>query len=207
MPRNTWRANGPATGFFPAAAVVLGLMLAAAVPASSVAAPAQPAWRLPERPVPREFRQDGIVIKVTALLVEPVMGFLIGRGFPAPAAQRYAASCVIRVVMSNESAPAAISYDLRSWRMRRPDGTLQTPLTREHWISEWQASPLSKASRIGFEWSQLPTKQELEDGDSTQGLVNTGLPHGTRFDLLLEWVVEGRTYRNKLEGIDCAPAP
>ena len=74
-------------------------------------------------------------------------------------------------------------------------------------MSEWQAGPLSKASRIGFEWSQLPTKRELEDGDSTQGLVNTGLLPSTRFDLLLEWVVEGRTYRNKLEGIDCAPAP
>lgn len=207
MPRSTWRANGPAAGLVRAAAVVLGLVLATAAAANSVAAPVRPAWHLPERPVPREFRQDGIVIKVTALLVEPVMGFLIGRGFPASVARRYAASCVIRVVMSNESAPAVISYDLRSWRLRRPDGTLQTPLTREYWTSEWQASALSKTSRIGFEWSQLPTRQELEDGDSTQGLVNTGLPPGTRFDLLLEWVVAGRAYRNKLEGIDCAPAP
>jgi hypothetical protein len=58
----------------------------------------------------------------------------------------------------------------------------------------------------GFEWSQLPTMQELHAGDSTQGMVNTGLPAGSHFDLLLEWVSEGRTYRDNLKGIDCAPS-
>jgi hypothetical protein len=198
--------NRSAAGFFPAAVPVLVLVFAAALAGRSVAVRAQPAWRLPEKPPPRELRHEGIVVKVTPLLVEPVMGFLIGRGFPAPLAQRYAASCVIRVVMSNESAPAKISYDLRSWRTRRPDGILGAPSTREDWMKEWQGSPLSDMSRMGFEWSQFPTIQELDGGDSTQGMVNTGLPAGSRFDLLLEWASEGKTHRNNLEGIDCAPS-
>ena len=61
---------------------------------------------MPESLLPRELRHEGFVVKVTPLLVEPVMGFLIGRGFPAAIARRYAAGCVIRVVMSNESAHA-----------------------------------------------------------------------------------------------------
>jgi hypothetical protein len=165
----------------------------------------QPERRLPEAHLPREFRQEGFVVKVTPLLVEPVMGFLIGRGFPAPVARRYAATCVIQVAISNESAPAQISYDLRSWRSRRPDGTTSAPQTREYWMREWQTSPLSNVARMGFEWAQLPTQQELANGDSVQGMVNTGLPAGSRFDLLLEWISAGRTYRNHLQGIDCAP--
>lgn len=160
---------------------------------------------MPERLLPRELRHEGFVVKVTPLLVEPVMGFLIGRGFPAAIARRYAAGCVIRVVMSNESAHARIAYDLRSWRTRRAGGALGVPRTREDWMKEWQSSPLSNASRMGFEWSQLPTMLELDNGDSTQGMVNTGLPAGSRFDLLLEWVIAGTTHRNHVGGIDCAP--
>lgn len=201
------RGSCSAAGFVPATVTVLVLMLVTAAMASSVAAQAQAAWRLPEKRLSRELGHEGIVIKVTPLLVEPVMGFLIGRGFPSSTAQRYAASCVIRVVMSNVSAPAPITYDLRSWRTRGPDGVLSALLAREDWMREWQTSTLSDISRMGFEWSQLPTMQELHKGDSTQGMVNTGLPAGSHFDLLLEWVSEGKTYRNNLEGIDCAPPP
>ena len=184
----------------------LALMLVAAAAGSGVAA-AQPEWRLPEKPLPRILRHEGVVIEVTPLLVEPVMGFLIGRGFPSPLAQSYAASCVLRVAIRNESALAPISYDLRTWRTRRADGALRPPLTREDWMREWQTSPLSNMSRMGFEWSQLPTLQELHNGDSTQGMVNTGLAASSHFDLLLEWVSQGKTDRYNLEGIDCAPPP
>ena len=202
--RSVLRANRPTAGSFPAAVTFLALMLLAAVTENAVAQ-AQPEWRLPEKAAPRVLHHEGIVIEVTPLLVEPVLGFLIGRGFPSPIARRYAASCVIRVVMRNESAPAPISYDLRSWRTRRADGALRPLLTREDWMRNWQASPLSKASLMGFEWSQLPTMEELHNGDSTQGMVNSGLAPGSRFDLLLEWVGQGNTYRYNLEGIDCAP--
>jgi hypothetical protein len=181
------------------------VFLILATAARCVLAQAQPDWRLPDRLPARELRHDGIVLSVTPLLVEPVMGFLIGRGFPSALAQRYAASCVIRVVMRNESAPAPIAYDVRSWRMRRPDGALSTPRQREDWVRDWQNPALPDTSRIGFEWSQLPNALELDRGDSTQGMINTGLPLGSRFDLLLEWVSEGRILRDKLEGIDCAP--
>lgn len=195
-----------AAGLCPAALIVLALPLAVAAQGSAVTA-VEPQWRLPDKPLPREFRHDGVVVQVTPLLVEPVTAFLIGRGFPAPMARRYAETCVIRVAMSNESAPAPISYDLRAWRMRRQDGSLSSALTREDWMKEWRASALSNTSRMGFEWSQLPTTQELHRGDSTQGMVNTGLASGSHFDLMLEWASHGNTYRHKLEGIYCAPPP
>jgi hypothetical protein len=193
-----------AAGLFPAAVTFLALVLLAATVGNGVAE-AQPEWRLPEKALRRVLHHEGIVVQVTPLLVEPVMGFLIGRGFPFPIAQRYAASCVIRVVMRNESAPAPISYDLRSWRTRRPDGALSPLFTREDWMRNWRTSPLSNTSLMGFEWSQLPTMQELHNGDSTQGMVNTGLATGSHFDLLLEWVSQGNTNRYSLEGVACAP--
>jgi hypothetical protein len=63
-------------------------MLSIAAAERSVAQQAQPERRLPEKPAPRELRQDGIVVKVTPLLVEPVMGFLIYRRFPFRPAAR-----------------------------------------------------------------------------------------------------------------------
>lgn len=188
-----------------AAATALALTFATAPAVSDAAAQDKPAWRLPDRPLPRELKQDGIVVTVTALLAEPVAGFLIGRGFPAPLAGRYAARCVIRVVMLNESAPAPVSYDLRSWRTRRPDGATSAPLTREDWMRQWQTTALSDMARMEFEWSQLPTTLELHRGDSTQGMVSTGLPAGEHFDLLLEWISDGKLYHANMEGIDCAP--
>ena len=74
-------------------------------------------------------------------------------------------------------------------------------------MKEWRTTPLSNVSRMGFEWSQFPTTQELHRGDSTQGMVNTGLAASSHFDLLLEWVSRAKTYRYELEGIDCAPPP
>jgi hypothetical protein len=194
-----------AAGFFPAAVPILVAALATATAENSAAAENQPDWRLPQRPLARELRHEGVVIKVTALLVEPVTGFLIARGFSSSVARNYAATCVIRVVMSNESAHSPISYDLRSWRTRRPDGALGTPLAREDWLQKWQTGPLSDSARMGFEWSQLPTLYELYRGDSTQGMVNTGLSPGSRFDLQLEWKSGGKNYQISMEGIDCAP--
>jgi len=186
---------------FAAAATVLSLI----VVAGDVTAQEPSNAHLPPKPQPRELRHEGVVIKITSLLIEPVAGFLIGRGFTTPVAQRYAASCVIRVVISNESAPSNIGYDLRAWRARRADGALVALHTREDWMTQWRAAALPAASLIGFEWSQLPTQQVLDIGDSTNGMVNTGLPPASRFDLLFEWMAEGKTYRIDMKGIDCAP--
>jgi hypothetical protein len=199
------RQNRSAAGLFPAAIPILVAALATATAGNSGAAENQQDWRLPQRPQARELRHEGVVVKVTALLVEPVMGFLIARGFASAVARRYAATCVIRVVISNESAHSPISYDLRSWRTMRPDGALGTPLAREDWMQKWHTGPLSDSARMGFEWSQLPTLYELYRGDSTQGMVNTGLPPGSRFDLQLEGKGGGKIRQVTMEGIDCAP--
>jgi hypothetical protein len=54
------RGNCPAGGFFSAAAAVLVLMLSIAAAERSAAQQAQADRRLPDKPVPREFRQEGI---------------------------------------------------------------------------------------------------------------------------------------------------
>ena len=81
--RSSLCANWPAAGFIPVAVPVLALLSGLAAMGSGVAQ-AQPQSRLAEKPLPREVRHEGIVIKVTPLLVDPVTAFLIGRGFPTP---------------------------------------------------------------------------------------------------------------------------
>ena len=160
-----------------------------------------------QTPPPRELRHEGVAVRVTSLLADPVTAFLIGRGFPTDVARRYSGLCVIRVVLVNENASPAIAYDLRSWRLRRSDGKVVAPGVREDWLPRWRDAGLGEAALIGFEWSQFPSRQELHPGDTALGMVNTGLAPGSRFDLELNWTAGGSARRTELKELDCAPAP
>jgi len=160
-----------------------------------------------QTPPPRELRHEGVAVRVTSLLADPVTAFLIGRGFPTDVARRYSGLCVIRVVLVNENASPAIAYDLRSWRLRRSDGKVVAPGVREDWLPRWRDAGLGEAALIGFEWSQFPSQQELHPGDTALGMVNTGLAPGSRFDLELNWTAGGSARRTELKELDCAPAP
>ena len=144
-------------------------------------------------------------MSIAPLRVDGVIAFLIGRGFPTDAARVYAQSCVIRVVIRNESAGTVVGHDLRSWRIRRADGTTGRVSVREDWLPRWRASALPEPALVGFEWSQLPTQVEIHPGDSIQGMISAGLPPGSRLDLLVEWTAGSGTHREMLEGIACEP--
>lgn len=152
-----------------------------------------------------EFRREGVVLRLTPLRIDPVAAFLIGRGFPTPQASRYARTCVIRLVLANES-PAAITYDLRHWRVQRPDGANGHLATREDWLPRWREAGISGPPLVGFEWSQMPPRQELHEGDTALGMVSAGLSPGARFDLRVEWTAAGRTRHETLKAIACAPS-
>lgn len=146
----------------------------------------------------------GVAVEMTQITPEQAQAFFLGRGFPTAAARHYSRACVFMVIVRNVSVEAPVAYDLGGWHARREDGSRQALMTREDWMKEWEARALPQAARIGFEWSQLPTRQSFERGDWNQGMASVGLPAGARFDLLFEWSAGGRTHQGKLEGVRCA---
>jgi len=149
-----------------------------------------------------EWSGDGISVLVKPLAADPVRAFLLGRGFASDRARRYASNCVFRVVL-RYAADAPMRYDLRDWRIMSEAGRSLPLKPREAWMEEWRSPPLNAAARMGFEFSQLPTRQTLARGDTVLGMSAVPLPPGSRFDLLLNWAASGASRNAVVEGIRC----
>lgn len=150
----------------------------------------------------RQWSGDGISVLVKPLAADPVRAFLLGRGFASDRARSYASNCVFRVVL-RYAADAPMNYDLRNWRIESEGGRTLALKPREAWMQEWRAAPPNAAARMGFEFSQLPTRQTLARGDTVLGMSAVALAPGSRFDLVLNWTVSGKSRNATVEGIRC----
>jgi len=75
----------------------------------------------------------------------------------------------------------------------------------DEWMALWQRRGLSEPARIAFRWAQFPPEQEYEPGEWNQGMLATGLPPGSRFDLVARWRVGDKTHEGVLSDVRCAP--
>lgn len=146
----------------------------------------------------------GVTLELTQLTPDQARAFFLGRGFEPAEAEYYASACVFMTILRNESAPAAIAYNLADWRAITADGHANPPKLKEDWLKEWEVRKLATARKIAFEWSQLPSEQTFEPGDWNQGMTTFALPHGSRFDLKFRWTVLGKQQENTMKGVICA---
>ena len=149
-----------------------------------------------------EWSGAGLSVQVKPLAADPVQAFLLGRGFASKTARAYASNCVFRVIL-HYAGGAPLDYDLRNWRIRTEDGQTRLLKPREDWLEDWRSPPLDAAARMGFEFSQLPTRQTLARGDTVLGMSAIALPPGSRFDLLLNWTIAGESHHAVVAGIRC----
>lgn len=146
----------------------------------------------------------GVTLELTQLTPDQARAFFLGRGFEPADAGHYATACIFMTILRNESAPAAISYNLAEWRAVTAGGRTRPPKLKEDWLKEWEARKLAPAHKIAFEWSQFPSEQTFEPGDWNQGMTTFALPHGSRFDLKFRWTVLGKQQENTMKGVICA---
>jgi hypothetical protein len=175
-----------------------------------LAALSSPAWAAQSQSLDPETgaqtwqtRSDGVTLALTQILPDQARAFYLNRGFPAEAADRYAAACVFMTVLRNDAAPGELSFALADWQVRHADQT-RPPLAVETWLAQWQAMGLTEAAQIAFRWAQFPPQQDYAVGEWNQGMLSTGLPPGSRFDLIARWRVAGKTYQGILENVACA---
>lgn len=150
-----------------------------------------------------ETRAHGVTLSLTQIFPDPARAFYLNRGFPAEAVERYATACVYMTVLRNDAAPGELSFRLADWSVQST-GSERPPYAVEDWMAQWRALGLTESARIAFRWAQFPPEQEYAVGEWNQGMLTTGLPPGSRFDLIARWTVAGKTFEGKLENVVCA---
>lgn len=151
-----------------------------------------------------ETQAHGVGLQLTQIQPDQARAFYLNRGFASEDVEAYATACVYMAVLRNDAAPGEVSFRLTDWRVR-VEGREQPLLTVDEWMARWRQRGLSEPARIAFRWAQFPPEQEYARGEWNQGMLTTGLPAGSRFDLIARWTVAGKAYEGKLENVRCAP--
>jgi len=150
-----------------------------------------------------EWRHDGISLRLVQRLPDQTRAYLLARGFTPQAADQVARGCLFGSMFRNDGGEP-LDFDLDDWRVLH-DGRESPMITRQRWEERLAEAQVSKAGRIAFNWSLMPTRQHFEPGDYNWGMTSYGLPPGSRFDLRLRILVDGRPVEALVEGLECAP--
>ncbi|MGE5153605.1 MAG: hypothetical protein ACM3ST_06260 [Bdellovibrio bacteriovorus] len=166
----------------------------------------------PEAGLPFWAWEDTLVeLRLIQRLPDQTRGFFIARGFTSEASDRIARSCVFQSIQRNRGRDVAgpvMEVDLTRWRLTPSDGAEPAPrpiALKEDWDKEWKAAGESEAARVAFRWSLFPTRQTFRGGDYNWGMISFGVAPGTRFDLTLDWTLDGVPQEARLKGLICAP--
>ncbi|HHH12750.1 MAG TPA: hypothetical protein ENJ98_00775 [Thiolapillus brandeum] len=150
-----------------------------------------------------EWRHDGISLRLVQRLPDQTRAYLLARGFTPRAADQVARGCLFGSMFRNDGGEP-LDFDLDDWRVLH-DGRESPMITRQRWEERLAEAQVSKAGRIAFNWSLMPTRQHFEPGDYNWGMTSYGLPPGSRFGLRLRITVGGKPLEALVEGLECAP--
>lgn len=150
-----------------------------------------------------ESQAHGVTLLLSQIAPDPARAFYLNRGFTPEATELYATACVFMTVLRNDAAPGELSFRLTDWRVHSA-GRTHPPKSVEEWMAQWRTLGLPEAAQIAFRWAQFPPEQEYAVGEWNQGMLTTGLPPGSRFDLVARWTVAGKAFEGKLENVVCA---
>lgn len=150
-----------------------------------------------------EMHRDGVTLSLTQLLPDQVRAFYVNRGFELSDAEVFANACVYMAVMRNQSADGVISFRQADWEVHTGEGSRPVPPV-ESWLRQWEERGVPQPARLAFRWAQLPPEQHYAPGEWNQGMLATGLPPGSRFDLTARWTLAGETFEGRLTDVRCA---
>lgn len=152
-----------------------------------------------------ELQTQGVTISLTQILPDQARAFYVNRGFPLAATEAYASSCVFMTVLRNDTAPGVVHFRLADWSVVSA-GRSQPLIGLAEWLERLEAHHLDQSALIAFRWAQFPPEQEYQPGgDWNQGMLTTGLPANSRFNLIARWDVAGKSYEGVLQNVRCAP--
>lgn len=149
-----------------------------------------------------ETQSQGVSLSLTQLLPDQVRAFYVNRGFDLADAEIFATACVFMAVMRNESADGVIAFRQADWELRWKGEAKPVPPV-ETWLDRWQGRGVPAAAQLAFRWAQLPPEQRYAPGEWNQGMLATGLPPGSQFDVIARWTLAGQTNEAMLTDVRC----
>ena len=140
---------------------------------------------------------DGLSIKLVQLLPDFVRAVYAKHGLPAKRYNEIAGYCDFGTILRNTSGKT-LDYDVRDWRAVDHAGAVGRIKTKNQWAEEW------RKAGIHFSWTLFPESGTFYAGDWQQGFTTIKLPHGTRFDLILKWKIDGVIHSGTIHNMQCA---
>lgn len=145
----------------------------------------------------------GVQVRLTHIVPDQLRGFFQARGFKPKDTEIIAAACVFQTVVRNETKGSVVISDLKLWQVMTA-GKKQSLLMREYWEQVWKTRQVPQAARLAFRWAWFPTEQRFHHGDWNMGMSSYGLPPGSKFDLILDFEIDGKRISGRIENIECA---
>lgn len=150
-----------------------------------------------------ETQAHGVNVSLTQLLPDQVRAFYVARGFDLDDADVFAEACVYMTVLRNDTAPGELDFRLSDWELEHKGETRAIPPLGD-WLARWEARGVPDSARLAFRWAQFPAEQSYAPGEWNQGMLATGLPPGSRFDLIARWTIADQTYEGRLDDVRCS---
>ena len=151
-----------------------------------------------------EINTQGVNFSLTQILPEQAKAFYINRGFTLEQTESFASSCVYMTIMRNDNAPGTVHFIKSNWSVIA--NKKSHPLVSvDTWVKRLKDKKVNKQALLAFRWAQFPPEQEFEaGGDWNQGMLSIGLPPSSLFDVIVRWDINGKAYKTKLLGVQCA---
>lgn len=143
-------------------------------------------------------KDDGFSIQLIQLLPDFVRAVYAKHGLPAKQYDKIAGYCDFGTIIRNTSGKT-LDYNVGDWRTVNDKGVIGTIKTKDQWAREW------RKAGVNFSWTLLPGAGTFYAGDWQQGFTTVKLPHGSSFDLIFKWKIDGVEHTGRINQLHCAP--
>jgi len=153
-----------------------------------------------------EWQDNVVSIRFVQRLPDQTRAYFAGRGFSGDDVKLIAGHCIFQTVFRNIAAPKSnttLEYDLDKWYVI-VNGAHVPLKMREAWQKIWEERNAKPAQKIAFEWSLLPTRQRYLPADYNWGMSVLPVAHGTVFDMVMSWQINGKPATATIKGMQCA---
>lgn len=151
-----------------------------------------------------EIDVQGVHFSLTQILPVQAQAFYVNRGFTLAQIESYITSCVYMAVLRNDTAPGTIHFISNNWTVL-VNGKSHPLVSADTWVQRLTTVDVQKSALVAFRWAQFPPEQEYEPGGNwNQGMLSVGLPADSKFDVIADWDIAGKTFEATLRGVQCA---